>query len=67
MEVGVGSSMAAEVKEIVGRASADDTVFKKRVKRASTDDTVAEERAGWIECLGGATEVPSSSKTLRAL
>ena len=53
----------------VGIASAWDIVAEEGVETASTKDTVAEvvDRVGWVERLGGATEVPSSSRILRTL
>jgi hypothetical protein len=66
---GTASTWDMVAEEGAGIASAEDTIAEEGVGTASTEDTVAEvvDRVGWVERLGGATEIPSSSRTLRTL
>jgi hypothetical protein len=63
----------ASAEEGAGKASAEEGAGKASAKegagKASAEDTAAEEvdRVGWAERLGGATETPSSSRTLKTL
>ena len=69
--VGIASTEIAGIAsvEIAGIASAEiaGIASEEIAGTASAGDTVVEEIAGRMERLGGATEVPSSSKTLKAL